>query len=180
MSVGPPNKVFSTLDSISGYWQVSLDNKSKELMVFSTSSGHFCFKKMLFGISGTPLASQRLINSVCEPPCRRSHCMDDIKIVSKDIDSHLNKFRGVFSRFKSAGLTIKRCEYKFLQKTATDLGHVLDKKGVNTTQEKVVAVSDYPTPTDLKVLRSFLGLSGYYLSFIKRLLLARRLTQLLN
>ena len=46
------------------------------------------------------------------------------------------------------------------------LGHVVSKEGIEADPAKVSAVRDFPTPTDLKALRSFLGLAAYYRSSI--------------
>ena len=42
---------FTTLDLQSEYWQVPLDENSKEITAFSTSNGHFEFNVMPFGLS---------------------------------------------------------------------------------------------------------------------------------
>ena len=46
------------------------------------------------------------------------------------------------------------------------LGHTVDKKGVHPDPEKVRAVAEFPRPTDVKSIQSFVGLCSYYRKFI--------------
>ena len=107
--------------------------------------------------------------------------LDDILICSKDIPSHLQHLNEVFTRLQKAGLKVKLNKCRFIQKEITFLGYVLDGQGVHTSQDKVTAVLNFPTPQNLTSLRSFLGLSGFYRSFIQNYsTIAKPLTQLLR
>ncbi len=54
-SLGTTNKLFSTSDIKSAFWQVELDEASRPLTAFSTPSGHYYFRRMPFGLSNSPL-----------------------------------------------------------------------------------------------------------------------------
>ena len=49
----------------------------------------------------------------------------------------------------------------------TFLGHVISSDGVATNPSKIQNVTDWPVPTNVSELRSFLGLCGYYRRYIK-------------
>ena len=49
------------------------------------------------------------------------------------------------------------------------MGHILSKKGIAVDPEKIKAIEDWPTPTSVTDIRSFLGLAGYYQKFIENL-----------
>ncbi len=138
---------------------------------------------MPFGISGAPLTFQRLIKSVFSGLIGDSvfTFLDDVIIASKDVETHLLKLEEVLNRLKSAGLSLKLTKCNFMKKQIAFLEHVLDAEGIHTTPEKVTAVQNFPPPKDLKSLRSFLRLSGYYRSFVPNYsTIARPLNQLLR
>ena len=55
---------FSTLGMASGYWQVAMDNDTKEKTAFSTSSGHFHWNVMPMGLTNAPGTFERLMTLV--------------------------------------------------------------------------------------------------------------------
>ena len=58
----------------------------------------------------------------------------------------------------------KKCE--FHQTETTYLGLIIGRSGVRMQPEKVHAIQDWKTPTNLTDVRSFLGFAKFYRRFI--------------
>ena len=49
------------------------------------------------------------------------------------------------------------------------MGHVIRAEGLNADPEKVRAVQEMPTPTDVAGVRRFIGFTNYFSKFLPRL-----------
>lgn len=58
-------------------------------------------------------------------------------------------------------LKLSKCE--FTQQELEYLGHIVSTQGVATESSKIKVVDSWPTPTSVKQLRGFLGLTDYYI-----------------
>ena len=89
--------------------------------------------------------------------------------------------RLVLSRLREAGLKLKPRKCRLLCEHVRFLGHVVSEQGVSTDPEKVRAIEEWPTPTCVKDVRSFLGMAGYYRRFVRDFsTVARPLNKLLE
>ena len=141
-SIGKDNTVFSTLDSKSGFWQIPLDENSRHITAFSTPTGHYEWLRCPMGLRNSPLTCQRLINSIFQGLIGDGLFvyLDDLILVSRDLDSHLVKLALVLQKFIDAGLKLNLPKCKFLRARIEFLGHLVDKDGIHTTPDKVRAV----------------------------------------
>ena len=163
------SKWFSTLDMKCGYWQVNLDEGDREKTAFSTGCGLWQFTVMPFGLCNAPATFERLMELVLAG-LPWSVCLlylDDILVHAKTFEEEIANLREVLGRFRAANLKLnpKKCEL-FRQKVLY-LGHIVTRDGISTELGKIEAVITWPTPTNKRDLRGFLGLCSYYRKFIK-------------
>ena len=80
--------MFSKLDANSGFWQVPLSEKSRELTTFITPFGRYCYNKLPFGISSAPEHFQRRMHSLLEGLDGVVCVMDDILVFGRTKHEH--------------------------------------------------------------------------------------------
>ena len=163
------SKWFTTLDLASGYWQVEICPADREKTAFCTPDGHFEFNVMPFGLCNAPATFQRLMDIVLAG-VQWSSCLvylDDVIIMGRSFEEHLDNLSMVLARLQAAGLMLKPEKCNFFQKEVLYLGHIVSEQGVTPNPEKTEKVTKWPTPTCLVELQGFLGLSNYYRHFIK-------------
>jgi len=86
--------------------------------------------------------------------------LDDIIVYSSSVEEHIERLGLVFERLRAANLKLKPSKCSLLRTEVNFLGHVLSGDRVSTDPEKIRAVRDWPVPTDIKEVRSFLGLAS--------------------
>ncbi|GAA6085878.1 uncharacterized protein LOC114135451 [Tachysurus ichikawai] len=87
-------------------------------------------------------------------------------VYSKFEEEHLNYLRAVLQYLHNAGLTLNLQKCNLMQKSLKFLGHVISAEGIQTDQDKVNAVTNFPVPKSLKEVQRFLGMAGWYQRFI--------------
>ena len=109
------------------------------------------FKRMAMGLRNSSLTFTRLMNSVLAGLMDNSvFCyLDDVIIASQTIHEHLDTLSEVLSRFAQAGLKLKLSKCSFLKRQISFLGHRVDRKGIHTLDDKIRAVCQFPTPSNV-------------------------------
>ena len=175
--------VFSTLDMKSGYHQVELEEEHKKRTAFTVGGlGFYEYCKMPFGLTNSPATYQRLMEE-CLGEYNMKICiiyLDDIIIVGRTFEEHLERLDIVLTRLKECNLKLSAEKCHFMQKKVSFLGHIVSEDGVETDPEKINKVKNWPVPANPDELRSFVSFAGYYRRYVKNFsVVAKPLTDLL-
>jgi hypothetical protein len=92
--------------------------------------------------------------------------IDDIVIYSKSAEEHLNHLKIIFSRLEKYGLKIKFLKCQLMQTQIEYLGFLVGKDGLHVNPKKVEAIQKFPRPTDVRGVQAFLGVVGYFRTFV--------------
>ena len=158
---------FSTLDLVSGYWQVPLDQDAQEKAAFVTRGGLWKWRVLPFGLTSAPATFERLMEQVLKGLQWKSLLLylDDVIVFSPDFQTHMDRLGTVLARFRQANLKLKPSKCELLQERVRYLGHVVSREGVSTDPEKVKAIKEWQVPRCQTEVRTFLGFMGYYRRF---------------
>ncbi|KAL0549991.1 hypothetical protein IC582_014486 [Cucumis melo] len=139
-------KVFSKINLRSRYHQLRSKDSDIPKTTFCSRYGHYEFIVMSFGLMNAPVVFMDLINRVFKDFLDTFVIVfiDDILIYSKTEAEH--------------------GEYLHM---VSFLGHVVSKDGVSIDPTKIKVVTDWPRPSTVSEVCSFLGLAGYYQRFVE-------------
>ena len=160
--------VFSSLNLAMAYHQVPVKPADVEKTAFITHVGLYEMMKMPFGLCNAPSTYYRLIMSVLQGLIGRI-CLaylNDVIVFSKRRDENVNDLRAVLDRIRDAGLKLKPTKCKLFCDQVLYLWHVISPAGVSPDPAKLRVLADWPLPTTVRVLQSFLGFVNLYSDFI--------------
>ena len=156
--------VFSVLDLNSAYFQIPLSAHSRCVTTFCTPFGLFEFNKLPMGISVGSKGLSRVVDELFADLKGDFvfNYLDDLIIYSRSLEYHARHVRVVLDRLHGAGFTLNFDKVTITASEIKYLGHLLSSKGICVLPDHVAAISSYPRPSNLRTLRRFLGMMGFY------------------
>ena len=161
-------KFFTLLDLRKGYYQVPLHPDSRECTAFSTSYNHYQCKRLPFGLKNAPGAFQREMQTVLQDFDRKQVVIyiDDVLIMSRSYEEHVQLVGRVLDTLQQYAIKINISKCQWFQEEVVFLGHRVSASGLAKAEAYVTDVLQFPKPTTIKQLRSFLGLVNFQRKFI--------------
>ena len=162
-------KYFSKLDLRSGYHQIRIDAQDVPKTAFRTRYGHFEFLVLPFGLTNAPGTFMHLMHETFREYLDDFVLvfLDDILIFSKTLEEHERHVKAVLDKLRASKLYAKESKCEFFKTEVEFLGHMVGRDGIRMMDDKVQAISEWPTPTKVGDIRAFLGTAGYYRKFIR-------------
>ena len=161
---------FSTFDMNSGFWQVPMDEESKQYTAFTLGSmGLYECESMPFGLCNAPPTFQRLMQN-CLDKLNLTYCLiylDDMIVFSDTPEEHLQRMHVVFDCLHEHGLKLKPSKCEVFKSEINYLAHHVSQKDVLPSKKNLESIAQCPPPDTYTKVKSFVGLVGHYRHFIK-------------
>jgi hypothetical protein len=175
--------VFSKIDMRLGYHQLMIRPTDIPKTSFITKYGLYEFMVMSFGLTNVPAYFMYLMNNVFMDYLDTFIVVliDDILVYYQNEQEHEEHLRKVLQRLQDCQLYTKLSKCKFWISEVLFLGHIINRDGLAVDPKKVAPILDWEAPKDVRGIKSFIGMAGYYRRFIEGFSkIARPMTALLE
>ena len=162
-------KYFIVLDLMNGFLQVPLKEEACHKTAFVTEDGVYEFTRVMFGLKNAPRVFAKLMNKILGQFENLSimFFQDDILIAAATAEMSIEYLRLVLKELKRANLTCKVSKCFFGMLRIEYLGFEITANGISPGKRKTKAIAEFSTPTTLRNIRQFLGLTGFFRRFVQ-------------
>ena len=129
-------------------------------MAFSTTSGHYKYLVMPYGLMNAPSVFQSFVDEIFRDLHGQGVVVyiNDILIYAE----HVSLLRKVLGRLSEHDLYVMAEKCLFFQQSVSFLGHRISTSGVEMESDRITAMRNWLNPTTVKEVQRFLGFANYY------------------
>jgi hypothetical protein len=160
---------FTALDLRGAYNLIRIKEGEEWKTAFRTRYGHYEYLVMPFGLTNAPASFQTRIDNVL-----REHLddfvfayLDDILVYSETIEEHKRHVHKVLAKLQEAKMLVEASKSRFHVQEVDFLGCTMEPGKIRMQESKIQAIKEWPTPTTVTDVRSFLGFVNFYRKFIE-------------
>lgn len=163
------SRVYSNIDLQSRYHQLKIKFEYVPKMTFRTHYGYYEYTVIPFELTNAPTAFMNIMNRIFKPYLDSFVVVfiEDILVYSQSDEEHEAHLRQVLYVLQEKKLfnKLKKCE--FWLREVVFLGHIVSGAGIVVDPKKIKTTKNWPRPTNVTKVRSFLSLARYYWRFVE-------------
>jgi hypothetical protein len=157
VGITPNAKYFSNLDAVHGYWQLDLEEDSRDLTCFISPYGQFIHCRAPMGYIASCHAYNLRGDKALAGIEALEKIVDDILAATVGFPEHYQTERAVLERCREYGIMLNPEKFHFPQEEVKFVGYCVLRKGISADPEKLDAIAEFPEPNNRSELRSFMG-----------------------
>ena len=158
--------LYTSIDIRDGYNRFGILEKYRNLLAFMWNGRHLRYCAAPFGLKPMSFKFQQLMDKIFGHLPFVVVYIDDITIVSKNREEHVEHVKFVINELTRWNIPIREDKSRFGQKEIKLLGHIISGTGIRKDPRKVEVVKNWKKPKTSKQLCRFLGFANYYRQFI--------------
>ena len=157
---------FTVFDSTKGFFHMPLDEASKMLTAMLTPVGIYIYNVLAMGLSNATDIFESCICQILEGLNGTINITDDVLIFGCDYDSFKSNVISFLDQCVEKDLHLNPDKIWINIPNMPFFGQILTKEGLRPDLHKVDVIKQWPTPTNVTELQSFLGSVSYLCKFI--------------
>lgn len=159
---------YGTSDAFQGFHQINLSEESREMTAFSTDEDHFEYTKVPQGNRDSSFAYVRsMIETLLGvPKDNYDYYIDDLVFFSKNWEEFTAIIEIVLQRLHAAGMTLAGSKTFLGMDSIKFLGFIISKEGVQSDNDKIKAITEFPEPTNKRQAKRWLGMTSWHRDLI--------------
>ena len=158
--IEPGSRFFTTLDARSGYFQIPLAEADQDLTCFITPFGRYRFLRAPMGLCSSSSEYNRRGDLALTGIARTAKVVDDIIASDTSYTEHLHHVIRILERCDEHGITLHPLKMRYAASSVDYCGYRVSEAGFTVDERKTKAIREFPTPSNITDLRSFIGLAN--------------------
>ncbi len=153
------------------YYQVLLDEESRDITTFTEGINLYRFKRLPFGLSCSASVFIQQLNTALAPllksPWIKTY-LDDVISSTPTYEVLTQRLDIVFQHMTEKGIKLNLSKCHIGHKEIKFLGHVVSQKGYGPDPSNIEAINNMKALQNIKEVRKFLGMCSFYRQHVPR------------
>ena len=166
-------RFFSSFDAADGYFQIPLKESCQHLTTFITPWGRFKYLRATMGLSCSSDEYNRRADLAFSCITGAVRVVDDLLKFDSSFAAHVTGVCALLQAARDANITFNAKKFLFAQRSLKWVGYQIQHGGIQVDPNKLNSIAEFPRPTNITELRSFLGLVEQLAGFSKEVASAK-------
>ena len=163
------HKFYATLDLKDAYFQITLDEESRDLTTFSDGVTLYRFCRLPFGLSCAPAIFTRKIVEILTPLLKKGwmrNYLDDLILFANTYEELVERLEQTFQLLEGCGIKLNLDKCELVKTKVKFLGHIVSESGSQPDPKNVQAIDEMEPPKKVKEVRRFVGMASFYRKYV--------------